>query len=80
MQITVTDELAAAAKLTEADARLSLAVDLYVQQRLTLAQAAALAGMDRLSFQRHLGTRGIALHYGQEGFDLDLAELARRGV
>ena len=83
MAFTLEDDLAQAARLPELtpeQTRLALAVGLFAEERLTLAQAAALAGLDRLGFQRHLATRGIPLHYGEEGFDLDLAELARRGV
>ena len=60
--------------------RLVLAVGLFAEEVLTLAQAAVLAGLDRFDFQRHLAAKGISVHYGQQGFDMDLAELARRGV
>ena len=83
MTLTFADDLAQAAHLpdlTPEQARLALAVGLFAEDRLTLAQAADLAGLDRLGFQRHLAARGIPLHYTQEGFDLDLAELTRRGV
>ncbi len=83
MPFTLEDDLAQAAhldELTPEQTRLVLAVGLFAENRQTLAQAAALAGLDRLAFQRHLAARGIPLHYGQEGFDMDLAELARRSV
>jgi predicted HTH domain antitoxin len=67
-------------ELTREQTRLALAIGLFAEDRLTLAQAADLAGLDRLAFQQRLAARGIPLHYGQEGFDMDLAELARRGV
>ena len=41
---------------------------------------ADIARLDRLAFQRHLAARGIPVHYGQEDFEMDLAELARWGV
>jgi predicted HTH domain antitoxin len=83
MPFTLEDDLAQAAHLsdlTPEQTRLALAVGLFAEDRLTLAQAAALAGLDRLAFQRHLAARGIPLRYQQEGFDMDLAELARRSV
>lgn len=83
MAFTFADDLAQAAhldELTPEQTRLVLAVGLFAENRQTLTQAAALAGLDRIAFQRHLAARGIPLHYGQEGFDMDLAELARRGV
>jgi len=81
MAFILEDDVALAlSDLTPEQTRLALAVGLFAENRLTLAQAADLAGLDRLGFQRHLSARGIPLHYGQEGFDMDLAELARRGV
>ena len=85
MQITVTDDLAAAARLgelTPAQTRLVLAVGLYAEERVSLAEAAALAGLDRLSFQRHLADRQIPVHYAEEELAADLSTvgwLAGRG-
>ena len=75
------DDLAQAAHLSDLapeQTRLVLAVGFFAENRLTLAQAAALAGLDRFSFQSHLAAGGIPLHYGQKGFDMDLAELDKR--
>jgi predicted HTH domain antitoxin len=83
MAFTLEDDLAQAAHLsdlTPEQTRLALAIGLFAEDCLTLAQAADLAGLDRLAFQQRLAVRGIPLHYGPEGFDMDLAELARRGV
>ena len=81
MPFTLEDDLAQAARLDELtpeQTRLVLAVGLFAENRQTLAQAAALAGLDRITFQRHLAARGIPLHYGPEGFDLDLAAIKER--
>lgn len=78
MAFTLADDVVQAAHLsdlTPAQTRLALAVGLFAEDRLTLAQAADLAGLNRLAFQRHLAARGIPLHYGQEGFDMDLATI-----
>ena len=83
MAFTFEDDLVQAAHLsdlTSDQTRLVLAVGLFAEERHTLAQAAELAGQDRLAFQRHLAARGIPLHYGSDGFEMDLAELDRRGV
>jgi predicted HTH domain antitoxin len=85
MAFILEDDLAQAAHLSELtpeQTRLVLAVGPIRggSAKLTLAQAADLAGLDRLAFQCHLAAPGIPLQYGQEGFDMDLAELARRGV
>jgi predicted HTH domain antitoxin len=73
MQLILDDDLVNAARLTEEEARLTLAVSLYVQERLSLAYAAQFAGLDRLTFQRSLSARDIPLHYGQEELGADLA-------
>ncbi len=73
MQLILDDNLVHAAHLTEEEARLTLAVSLYVQERLSLAAAARFAGLDRLAFQRSLSARDIPMHYAQEDLDADLA-------
>lgn len=62
-------------ELTEDQARLAFAVGLFAQQRLTLAQGASLAGLDRLAFQKELAAREIPIHYGSREFAEDLADL-----
>lgn len=64
-------------ELTEDQARLAFAVGLFAQERLTLAQGASLAGMDRLAFQQELAAREIPIHYGSREFAEDLADLDR---
>jgi predicted HTH domain antitoxin len=73
MQLILEDDLVIAARLTEEEARLAIAVSLFTQERLSLAYAARLAGMDRLSFQRYLGAHEIPLHYGDADLDAELA-------
>lgn len=80
MQIVLDDNMAAAAHLTEDSALLLLAVALYAEKRLTLAQAARFCGLDRLSFQRELAERHTDLNYGAQGLEMDLATLDSRGV
>jgi predicted HTH domain antitoxin len=71
MQITVQDDLVRDAHLdtlTEEEARLALAVGLFAEEGLTLAQAARFAGLDFLAFQRELALREIPVHYGPKEF------------
>lgn len=60
------------AGLTEQEARLELALTLYAQERLTMAQAAQLAGMPFLDFQLVRGSRGIPVHYDFKMLENDL--------
>jgi len=48
-------------------------VTLFQQDRLTLGQTAAFAGLTQLEMQRILAARQIPLHYGPEDLDHDLA-------
>ena len=79
MQINVPDALAARlAMLTQEEARRAFALGLFVEEFLTLAQAARLADLDRLAFQRLLASHEIPVHYGIEEFEQDLATIQDR--
>ena len=77
MPVIIPDELLAAARLTEPELKMELALTLFQQERLTLAQASRLAGMSQLDFQRLLADRHITIHYGKEEFQQDLETLRR---
>ncbi|MBI3491043.1 MAG: UPF0175 family protein [Acidobacteria bacterium] len=72
MPVTISDDVLAAAHLSEAELRRELAVALFREERLTLAQASRLAAIDQLAFQAVLADRKIPIHYGIEEFDEDL--------
>ena len=77
MPVIIPDELLAAARLTEPELKMELALTLFQQERLTLAQASRLAGMSQLDFQRLLADRHITIHSGKEEFQQDLETLRR---
>lgn len=81
MQINVPDALTARlAMLTEEETRRAFALGLFVEDFLTLAQAARLADLNRLAFQQLLASHEIPVHYGMEEFEQDLATIqALRG-
>lgn len=79
MSVTISDEVLRAAHMTEAELRQELAVMLFERDRVTLAQAARLAGMDRLLFQHLLASRDIPIHYDVPDFEADLATLREMG-
>ncbi|MBV9678560.1 MAG: UPF0175 family protein [Acidobacteriaceae bacterium] len=72
MTLTIPDEVLRSAQLSEAELKVELALALFQQDRLTLGQAADLAQMPQLDFQRLLGSRQIAIHYGFEQLEQDL--------
>jgi predicted HTH domain antitoxin len=75
MSVTISDELLQAAQMSESEFRLELAIWLYQQGRITLAQASRLAGLTRLQFQRELNQRGIPIHYTPEDLHEELETL-----
>ena len=65
---------------TESELLLELAVGLYVADRMSLAKAAEVAGLDRIAFSRVLAGREIPTMYGGvEDLRQELAELRRLG-
>lgn len=77
MSLTIPDEVMTASGLTADELRTELALALFARDRLTLAQAARLAGVLFLDFQRLLKARDIPIHYGVEEFEADLETLKK---
>jgi predicted HTH domain antitoxin len=73
------DEILAAAQMDAEDVRRELALALFRQERLTLAQARRLAGMSHLDFQALLAEREIPVHYGIEEWRSDVRTLREMG-
>ncbi len=80
MVLTLNDDLVQATRLSEQQILQELAVALFRSDHLTLAQAARLAQMDRLSFQHLLAGRGIPIHYGESGYEEDLRTLSHLAI
>jgi len=57
MPVTIPDEILAATHITEPELKQELALALFQQERLTLGQASALAGLGQLAFQGADGGR-----------------------
>ena len=79
MSLTIPDEVLSAAHMTEPEIKQALALTLFQQERLTLAQASRLAGLEQLAFQALLAEREIPIHYGIEEFHADLRTLRQMG-
>ena len=73
MGIVIDDDLMHAARMSEPEIKLELAALLYQRDRLTLGQAARLAGLSQARMRLTLGARGIAPNYGVEEFMQDVA-------
>jgi predicted HTH domain antitoxin len=77
MPVTISDEVLAAAHISEPELKQELALALCQRDRLTLVQASRLAEMSQLAFQALLAERQIPIHYGVEEFREDLRTLGR---
>ena len=77
MPVTISDEVLSAAHITEPELKQELALALFQQERLTLAQASRLAEMTQLAFQALLADRRIPMHYGVEEFREDVRTLRK---
>jgi predicted HTH domain antitoxin len=75
MSVTITDEVLQAARMSEEELRQELATLLYQREKLTLAQASRLAGLNQFQLQHLAASRGIPVHYGIEDFEQDLKTL-----
>lgn len=71
MVITLPNELEAG--LSAQDAALHLALGLFLDQRVTLGQGAAIAGISQSEFLRELGRRRIPVHYEESDALADMA-------
>jgi predicted HTH domain antitoxin len=75
MPVTISDEVLAAARISEPELKLEVALALFQQERLTLAQASRLEEMSQLAFQALLAERRVPIHYGVKEFREDLRTL-----
>ncbi len=75
MALIVPDGLLRAAGMSEAEFKRELAVWLFQQERLTLAQASQFAEMTLVEFQHLLASRRIPVHYDVAEFEEDLQTL-----
>ena len=77
MTLTLPDDVLQSTKLTEAELQAEFALALFQRERLTLGQAAIVADLSQLDFQRLLASRQIPLHYGLEAMEQDLQRAKR---
>ena len=75
MPVTIPDEVLTAAHLSEPELKRELALALFQQERLTLAQASRLAGTTQMAVQTLLADRRIPIHYGVDEFREDVRSL-----
>ncbi len=75
MSLTIPDEVLHSARMSPAELRREIAVMLYRDEKLTLAQASRLAEMPRLQFHHLLASRDVLMHFDESDLEQDLATL-----
>lgn len=79
MSLVIPDDILRAANMSAVQLQQEIALLLFQQDKLTLGQASAFAGMSQLEFQQLLASRQIAVHYDVQEFIDDLDTLRKLG-
>lgn len=79
MAVVISDEVLNIAQLSDAQMFQEIAILLFQQERLTLAQASRLANLPRLSFQKLLASRHIPVHYDVPELEAEVAMMQEIG-
>jgi predicted HTH domain antitoxin len=72
MRVVLSDTMLETAQISAEEFLQEVAILRYQQKRLTLAQASSLANGERLTFQRLLASRQIAIHYDEHDLETDI--------
>ena len=75
MTIEIPGTLLKKGKLTEKTVRLELAIILFKNYSISLGQAAQMADVHKLLFQKELAKRKIPIHYDVEDLEKDLKNI-----
>jgi predicted HTH domain antitoxin len=75
ISLVISEETLETIQLTEEELRAEIAVMLFQQERLTLAQASHFANLNIVQFQRLLASRKIPLHYDIDDLREDVQSL-----
>ncbi len=79
MSLVIPDEIVQATGMSSEQLLQEFALLLYQKEKLTLAQAAYMAGMNRIEFQQLMSSKDIPIHYDIHDFEADLETLRRLG-
>lgn len=79
MAVIIPDKILDLAELSEVEMLQEIAILLFQQERLTLAQASRLANLPRLHFQQLLAHRKIPIHYDVSELEAEVAMMRENG-
>ncbi len=72
MKIEIDNSIMTYLALNEQEVKTEIAIHFFSINKLTLAQAAKLAGLHSMVFQKILASRKIPVHYNEQNFQEDL--------
>jgi len=75
--LTIPDSIVAQTDMSPSELLLEFAVFLYERRHVTLAQAARLAGLDRIAFQQALVEHGVRLNFDIEDLEQELGTIEK---
>jgi predicted HTH domain antitoxin len=79
MSVTFSDDVLKQTHMTNEELAVETALHLFQIDKLSFGQAARMAAMNHLEFQKLLGRRQIALHYDVEELRKDVETLQKAG-
>ncbi|WP_250124227.1 UPF0175 family protein [Chroococcidiopsis sp. CCMEE 29] len=79
MSFAIPDDILQAAKMTEDELRLEVAILLYKQNKISSGKARAWTGLTVIDFQHELARRGLCINYDVEDFQADVKTLQSMG-
>jgi len=80
MSVVIPDDILRAAKMTEDELRLEVAILLYKQNKISSGKARAWTGLTVIDFQHELARRGLCINYDVEDFQADVKTLQSMGL
>jgi predicted HTH domain antitoxin len=78
--VTIPLEFVRATKMTDMEIMQEIAIMLFQKEKLTLGQAARLAGIPQYQFQMLLSSRDISIHYDLDDYHEDLNTIQSLGL
>jgi len=72
MLVNIPDVITNVKSVSQDDIVLALAIQLYVDEEVSLAKAAEIAGMTRFEFQKLLADKNIPLRYNSEDLEREM--------
>lgn len=72
MLINIPDNITEVKAVSQGDIVLALAIQLYVDEEVSLAKAADIAGLSQFDFQKLLATKNIPLRYNTGDLEREL--------